>query len=110
MTDMGIAGKEDLSLNVREGFGENGDGRRLLVFARDGCKGLVLLLAYTSVDAFSLGEIFGQVPQMSRGFCGRGAAGVVTRGAAGGAAGVVLSAGLPCGLLWGALVSCWCTF
>jgi hypothetical protein len=42
---MGIAGKEDLSLNTREGFGENSDGRRLPVFARDSCKGLVLLLA-----------------------------------------------------------------
>jgi putative lipase involved disintegration of autophagic bodies len=55
----GIAGKEDLSLNAREGFGENGDGCRLLVFAYDSCKGLVLLLAYASVEAFSPGGIFG---------------------------------------------------
>jgi hypothetical protein len=47
---------------------------------------------------------------MSRGFCGRGAAGVVVCGAASGMAGVALSVGLPCGLVWGALVSCWCTF
>jgi hypothetical protein len=59
--DGGIAGKEDLSLNAREGFGENGDGHRLLVFACDSCKGLVLLLVYTSIEAFSLGEIFSQV-------------------------------------------------
>jgi hypothetical protein len=40
--NMGIAGEEDLSLNVREGFGENSDGCRLLVFAYDSCnvKGL----------------------------------------------------------------------
>jgi hypothetical protein len=68
IADTGIAGKEDLSLNAREGFGQNGDGRRLLVFARDGCKGLVLLLAYTSVEAFSLGEIFGWVSPDVQGF------------------------------------------
>jgi hypothetical protein len=67
-TDMGIAGKEDLSLNAREGFGENGDGRRLLVFARDGSKGFVLLLVYTSVEAFSPGEIFGRVSPDVQGF------------------------------------------
>jgi hypothetical protein len=43
---------------------------------------------------------------MSRVFCGHGAVGVVTLGAAGGAAGVALSAGLPCGVLWGIVVSC----
>jgi hypothetical protein len=58
----GIAGKEDLSLNTREGFGENGNRHRLHVFTRDSCKGLVLLLlAYASVEAFSLCEVFGQV-------------------------------------------------
>jgi hypothetical protein len=36
--NMGIAGKEDLSLNSGEGFGDNGDRRRLLVFACDGRK------------------------------------------------------------------------
>jgi hypothetical protein len=66
-TNTGIAGKEDLSLNVREGFRENGDRHRPLVFACDGCKGLVLLLAYTSVEVFSLGEIFGWVsPDVQR--------------------------------------------
>jgi hypothetical protein len=60
-TETGIAGKEDLSLNTREGLGENGDGCRLLVFVRDGCKGLVLLLAYAGIEAFSLGESFGRV-------------------------------------------------
>jgi hypothetical protein len=67
-TDTGIAGKEDLSLNAREGFGENGDGCRLLVFARDSCKGFVLLLVYASVEAFSLGEIFGWVSPDVQGF------------------------------------------
>jgi hypothetical protein len=63
-----IAGKEDLSLNVREGFGENGDRHRLLVFACDSCKGLVLLLAYTSIKAFGLGEIFSRVSPDVQGF------------------------------------------
>jgi hypothetical protein len=49
-------------------------------------------------------------PQMSRGFCGHGATGIVIRGAVGRVAGVALSAGLLCGLLWGMLVSCWRTF
>jgi hypothetical protein len=67
-TNTGIAGKEDLSLNSREGLGENGDGRRFLVFARDGRKGLVLLLAYASVEAFGPGEIFSQVSPDVQGF------------------------------------------
>jgi hypothetical protein len=107
--DFGIAGKEDLSLNPREGFGENGDGCRLLVFARDGCKGLVLLLAYASVEAFGPGEIFGWVSPDVQGFL-RVWGSRRSDTWAGGAAGVALSAGLPCGLLWGALVSCWRTF
>jgi hypothetical protein len=62
-------------------------------------------LRHSAQVRFSVG-----FPQISRGFCGHGAAGVVIHGAAGGVAGVALSAGLPCGLLWGVLVSCWCTF
>jgi hypothetical protein len=60
----GIAGKEDLSLNAREGFGDNGDRRRFLIFACDSRKRfvlLLLLLAYASIEALSLGEIFGWV-------------------------------------------------
>jgi hypothetical protein len=68
ITDMGIAGKEDLSLNAREGFAENGDGCRLPVFAYDGCKGLDLLLAYASIKVFSPGEIFGWVSPDVQGF------------------------------------------
>jgi hypothetical protein len=66
--DTGIGGNDDLSLNERGGFGENGDGRRLLVFARDCCKGLVLLLVYASIEAFSPGEFFGQVSPDVQGF------------------------------------------
>jgi hypothetical protein len=47
---------------------------------------------------------------MSRGFCGHGAAGAVMCGVVGGVAGIALSAGLPCSLLWSIVVSCWCTF
>jgi hypothetical protein len=47
---------------------------------------------------------------MSRGFCGYGGAGAVMCSAAGGAAGVALSAALLCGLFWGTVVSCWYTF
>jgi hypothetical protein len=68
ISDIGIAGNDDLSLNVREGLGEDSDGCRLLVFAHDSCKGLVLLLAYTSIEAFSLGEIFRQVSPDVQGF------------------------------------------
>jgi hypothetical protein len=53
---------------VREGFGEDCDGRRLLVSACDSCKGLVLLLAYASIEAFSLGEIFAWVSPDVQGF------------------------------------------
>jgi hypothetical protein len=69
------------------------------------CCWLTLALRRSAHVRFSVG-----FPQMSRCFCGRGAAGVVVRRAAGGAAGVAMSVGLPCGLLWGALVSCWRTF
>jgi hypothetical protein len=65
----------------------------------------MLALRHSAQVRFSVG-----FPQMSRGFCGRGAAGIVICGAVGGVAGIELSAGLPCGLLWGALVSCWHTF
>jgi hypothetical protein len=47
---------------------------------------------------------------MSRGFCGHGAAGIVIHRVAGRVAGVALLADLPCGLLWGIVVSCWHTF
>jgi hypothetical protein len=61
---VGVAGKEDLSLDVREGLGDDGDRCRFLVFARDGCKWLLLLLlllAYAGIEAFGPGEIFGRV-------------------------------------------------
>jgi hypothetical protein len=67
-TNTGIVGKEDLSLNAREGLGENGDRYRLLVFARDSCKGLVFFLVYASIEAFSPGEIFGRVSPDVQGF------------------------------------------
>jgi hypothetical protein len=35
--DAGFIGNYDLSLDVRESLGDNGDGHRLLVSARDGC-------------------------------------------------------------------------
>jgi hypothetical protein len=60
-TDTLIAGNEDLSLNAREGLGEDGDRRRFLVFERDGRKWFVLLLAYASIEAFGPGKIFGWV-------------------------------------------------
>jgi hypothetical protein len=70
--DMGIAGKEDLSLNSREGFGDNGDRHRFLVFARDSCKGLILLLllllAYASIEAFGPSGVFSQVSPDLQGF------------------------------------------
>jgi hypothetical protein len=65
---MGIAIEEDLSLNVRESLGENGDGPRLLIFAYDSCKGLILLLVYTGIEAFSPGKIFSQVSPDVQGF------------------------------------------
>jgi hypothetical protein len=58
---MGIAGNNGFPLNSWESIGDNGDRCRFLVFAHDGCKGLVLLLAYASIEVFSLGEISGQV-------------------------------------------------
>jgi hypothetical protein len=36
--DLGIAGEEDLPLNSREGFGDNGDRRRFLIFVCDSRK------------------------------------------------------------------------
>jgi hypothetical protein len=64
---MGIAGKEDLSLNVREGLGESSNGHGLLVVVHDSCKGLVLLSVHTSIEAFSPGKIFGWVsPDVQR--------------------------------------------
>jgi hypothetical protein len=63
-----IAGNEDLSLKVREGFGEDGDRHRFLIFARDSRKWFVLLLAYISVEAFSPGKIFGWVSPDVQGF------------------------------------------
>jgi hypothetical protein len=65
--DGGFAGNDDLSLNAREGLGDNGDGRRLLVFARDGCEGFVLLV-YSSIEAFGPSKIFGQVSPDVQGF------------------------------------------
>jgi hypothetical protein len=66
--DSGIAGKEDLSLNAREGLGENSNRYRFLIFAYDSCKWLVLLLAYASVEAFRLGKVFGWVSPDVEGF------------------------------------------
>jgi hypothetical protein len=65
--DGGFIGNDDLSLNAREGFRDNGDGRRYLVFTHDGHKGFVLL-AYASVEVFSPSEIFGQVSPDVQGF------------------------------------------
>jgi hypothetical protein len=67
-TDAGIAGKENLSVTVREGFGENGDRCRLLDFVHDSCEGVVLLLVYAGVEAFSPGKIFGWVSLDVQGF------------------------------------------
>jgi hypothetical protein len=65
--DGGFTGNDDLSLNAREGLGENGDGCRFLVFARDGRKGFVLL-AYISGEAFGPSQIFGRVSPDIQGF------------------------------------------
>jgi hypothetical protein len=66
---VGIAGKEDLSLDAGEGLGDNGDWCRFLVFAHDSHKWLLLLmLAYTGIEAFGLGEIFGWVSPDVHGF------------------------------------------
>jgi hypothetical protein len=70
--NMGIAGKEDLSLNSREGFGDNGDRCRFLVFAHDSRKGLILLLllllAYASIEVFSPSGVFSRVSPDIQGF------------------------------------------
>jgi hypothetical protein len=66
---------------------------------------LTLALRHLAHVRFSVG-----FPQMSKGFCGCRAVGMVIRGVAGRVAGIALLAGLPCGLLWGTLVSCWYTF
>jgi hypothetical protein len=78
---------------------------RVMVVNSLSCCWFTLALRHSAQVRFSV-----RFPQMSRGFCGHGAVGIVICRAAGGAAGVALSACLPCGLLWGALVSCWCTF
>jgi hypothetical protein len=65
--DGGFAGDDDLSLNAREGFGDNGDRCRLVVFARDGRKGFVSL-AYAGIEAFGPSEIFGWVSPDVQGF------------------------------------------
>jgi hypothetical protein len=57
---IGIVGDDGFHLDTQESLGDNGDGCRLLVFARNGCKGFVLL-AYYSIEAFSLSKIFGWV-------------------------------------------------
>jgi hypothetical protein len=66
--DVGLAGKEDLSLDAREGLGDDGDRCRFLVLAHDGRKWFVLLLAYTGVEAFGPGEVFGWVSPDVQGF------------------------------------------
>jgi hypothetical protein len=65
--NLGFAGNDDLSLDARESLGDNGDGRRLFVFAHDGCEGFVLL-AYSSVEAFGPSGIFGRVSPDVQGF------------------------------------------
>jgi hypothetical protein len=62
------AGKEDLSLNSRESLGDNGDRHKFLVVACDHRKGLVLLLADTSIEAFSPGGILSWVSPDVQGF------------------------------------------
>jgi hypothetical protein len=63
-----IAGDDSFPLDVQESLGDNGDGCRLLVLVYDSSKGLVLLLAYASIEVFGLGEIFGQVSPNVQGF------------------------------------------
>jgi hypothetical protein len=65
--DGGFTGNDDLSLNAREGLGDNGDRCRFLVFVHDGRKGFVLL-AYASVEAFGRSEFFGRVSPDVQGF------------------------------------------
>jgi hypothetical protein len=67
-TNTGVIGKEDLSFNLEEGLGENGNRHRLLGFGCDSCKGFVLWLVYASIEAFRPGEIFGQVSPDVQGF------------------------------------------
>jgi hypothetical protein len=64
-----FAGNDNLSLNAREGLGENGNGCRLLVFAHDGHKGFILLLlAYASIEVFGPSEILVWVSPDIEGF------------------------------------------
>jgi hypothetical protein len=65
--DVVFAGNDDLSLDLRESFVDNGDGRRLLVLACDGHKGFVLL-AYGSVEVFGPSEISDRVSADVQGF------------------------------------------
>jgi hypothetical protein len=81
--DGGFAGDDDLSLNAREGLGENGDRHSLLVFVRDSHKGFVLLLVYASAEAFSPSEIFSQVSPDVQGF--------------------LWARGSRCGVMWGGM-------
>jgi hypothetical protein len=37
ISDVGFIGNDDLSLDMRESLGDNGDGYRLLVSTHDGC-------------------------------------------------------------------------
>jgi hypothetical protein len=66
--DGGFAGNNNLSLNVREGFGKNSNRCRLLIFVCDSHKGFVLLLAYASIEAFGPSEIVGRVSPDVQGF------------------------------------------
>jgi hypothetical protein len=58
--DGGFTGNDNLSLNVREGLGDNSDGYRLLVFIYDSHKRFILLV-YASIEAIGLSQIFSQV-------------------------------------------------
>jgi hypothetical protein len=60
-SDMGFTGNHNLSLDVWESLGDNGDRHRLLVFAHDTCIWFFVLLAYAGVEVVSLRKVLGQV-------------------------------------------------
>jgi hypothetical protein len=66
--DVGFTGNDDLSLDARESLGDNGDGCRLLVVARDSCIWFFVLLAYAGVEAISPRKVLGRVSPDVQGF------------------------------------------